>query len=75
MKEWFRALFRPNVDGVLKNFHRTIAKLETAKAWNDEESARQSALIKQAETEREACQKEALRADHVASKLKEIVGL
>lgn len=76
MKKLFLRIFRrPSVNGVLKNFHRTIAALEMVKKYHDDNAAEMSAAISRAEAERDASQKEALQADAVATKLRGIVGL
>lgn len=65
----------PSVDGVLKNFHRTIARLERTRQWHEGYAAECSEEIKVLETKRDDSQKESLRASAVADKLRGIVGL
>lgn len=64
-----------SVDSVLRNFERTVRKLERAQALHQKHAAVCSAVIKRREEMRDASEKEASRADAVATRIKALAGL
>lgn len=72
---WMRLFGLDRTSNVLKNFHKTIKQLDATKKFNDAESDRHSRAIKSHEAWREVAQRESLKADAVATKLRGIVEL
>lgn len=72
---WLRIIGGTNVDNVLKNFHRAIAKLERARDWHNRNIQRQANAIKRAQDARDASDKASMHAENAATKMKAIVGL
>lgn len=70
---WLRIIGADNANAVLKNFHKTISKLEMARNFHIENMKLQSDIILAAEARRDRSDKEALQAETVASKLRAIV--
>jgi len=60
------------VDSVLSTFNKAIADLDKVAKDNDAEADRQHGIIAQAEKTMEECNKECIRAEKVAKKLKDL---
>lgn len=75
LRLWLMALFTPNVDRVLKNFNRTISKLEKARDFHNHRQAELGRTMAAMKKQQEFSDGEALRAEGIATKLKGLISL
>lgn len=73
MFNWLAALFQPNVDGILEDFHRVIKRLDSAVEFYNEKSARLSEKAAYLVIASGEASREAGRALRVAGQLEELL--